>query len=478
MSRCWLSTVLLVATFVTAPLALHAQTPPAAPVAPDRSAAFFDDSVVHDIRLNINSRDWASLKENYLENTYYPADFRWRDQVVRNIGIRSRGTGSRSGVKPGLRVDFDRYSTEQKFLGRLKSFVLRNNTQDASGMHERISMLFFRRMGAPAPREAHARLFVNNAYAGLYTIVESVDKPFLERTNGENDGYLFKYDYNTTDRPWYFEDRGAAPRLYVPLPFKPETHEDDPRPEGIAELVHIVNHDSDAVFRKTVAPFLDFATFIRHIAIEIFLADVDGFNGAWGMNNFYVYRKDERTPFQFIGWDKSEAFKGGPGYQIGRFILDVGPPEQNRLTMRVLRDPDLQNRFLNQLAECARVFSETDGANPADTRNWMERELDREYAQINSWVAVSDEDRAYYSREAFEQEVDGLRRFARERANFMSEEISRWRQGAVTLGESERLIDEALRRRQPSLERPGGDAPAARDRAGAAARRSDRPAPR
>jgi spore coat protein H len=427
MSRFQLPTSILVATLIAAPALVGAQKPPEPPAAPDTSAAFFDDSVLHDVRLNINSRDWAALKENYLDNTYYPADFRWRDQVVRNIGIRSRGTGSRSGVKPGLRVDFDRYSTDQKFLGRLKSFVLRNNTQDASGMHERISMLFFRRMGAPAPREAHARLFVNNTYAGIYTIVESVDKAFLQRINGENDGYLFKYDYNTTDRPWYFNDRGSDPRLYVPSPFKPETHEDDPRPEAIAELVRIVNHDSDAVFRKTVEPFIDFATFIRHIAVEIFVADVDGFNGAWGMNNFYVYRKDDRTPFQFIAWDKSEAFKGGADYQIGRYILDVGPPEQNRLTTRVLRDPELRNRLLNQLAECVRVFNETDAATAGDTRNWMEREIDREYQQISSSVALSAEDRVYYSREAFEQDVERLRTFARERARFMTEEVLRWR---------------------------------------------------
>src|SRR5439155_17327191 len=82
--------------------------------------AFFDDSVVHEIRLVINSRDWQSLKDHYLDNTYYPCDMSWGDHTVRNIGIRSRGTGSRSGVKPGLRVDFDRYVTDQKFLG-LKS---------------------------------------------------------------------------------------------------------------------------------------------------------------------------------------------------------------------------------------------------------------------------------------------------------------------------------------------------------------------
>src|SRR6266850_1773445 len=148
------------------PVGSFAQTPTPAPTpvpAPDPADPFFDDSVLHDIYITINSRDWSSLKEHYLENTYYPSDFKWKDTTVRNIGIRSRGTGSRSGVKPGLRVDFDRYTTDQKFLG-LKSFILRNNTQDPSNLHERISMLFFRRMGLVPPREAHTKLYINSVY--------------------------------------------------------------------------------------------------------------------------------------------------------------------------------------------------------------------------------------------------------------------------------------------------------------------------
>src|SRR5262245_40972223 len=133
----------------------------AAPADTPAVDAFFDDSRVQTINLSINSRDWQSLREHYLDNTYYPCDLRWQDQVVRNIGIRSRGTGSRSGSKPGLRVDIDRYTGGLRFL-TLKSFVLRNNTQDASNLHERLTMLLFRRLGVPAPREAHAKLFVND----------------------------------------------------------------------------------------------------------------------------------------------------------------------------------------------------------------------------------------------------------------------------------------------------------------------------
>src|SRR5205085_5278722 len=175
-------------------------------------------TVLHDIFITINSKDWSSLKEHFLDNTYYPCDLKWNGQTVRNIGIRSRGNGSRSGVKPGLRVDFDRYTTDQKFLG-LKTFILRNNTQDPSGMRERLSMALFKRMGLIAEREAHARLFINNAYVGLFTIVESLDKTFLSKNLGEDGGHLYEYSFdNAATSVFDFGYPGADPALYVPAP--------------------------------------------------------------------------------------------------------------------------------------------------------------------------------------------------------------------------------------------------------------------
>ena len=232
----------------------------------DPADPFFDDSVLHDIFLTINSRDWASLKEHFLDNTYYPGDFKWNGQTVRNIGIRSRGTGSRSGVKPGLRVDFDRYTTDQKFLG-LKSFILRNNTQDPSGMRERLSMELFKRMGLVAEREAHARLYINNAYVGLFTIVESLDKTFLTKNFNENDGHLYEYSFDNAAprRRSTSAIRARIPALYTPVPFKPETLELDPQGEVLERLFWTVNVASDAVWRSSMEEFLDLKKFIRHL---------------------------------------------------------------------------------------------------------------------------------------------------------------------------------------------------------------------
>ena len=272
---------------------------------------------------------------------------------MRNIGIRSRGTGSRSGVKPGLRLDFDCYTTDQKFLG-LKSFILRNNTQDPSGMRERLSMELFKRMGLVAEREAHARLYINNAYVGLFTIVESLDKTFLTKNFNENDGHLYEYSFdNANPRPFNFGYPGADPALYTPVPFKPETLELDPQGEVLERLFWTANIASDAVWRTSIEEFLDMKKFIRHLAIENFLAEEDGLTGDYGPNNFYFYRFLNTNKFTFLPWDKSNTFWESPSYSILRNIEDGTESKRNRLVLRALKDTDLRELWLDTILECA-----------------------------------------------------------------------------------------------------------------------------
>lgn len=391
---------------------------PTSAIAAAENDAFFDDTLLHEVRLDINSRDWQTLKDNYLTNTYYPSDFKWGGQVVRNVGIRSRGNASRSGNKPSLRVDFDRYTANQTFLG-LKSFVLRNNSTDYSSMRERITMLLFIRMGEPAPRVAHARIYVNNTYAGLYTIVEALDKAFLTRNFDENDGYLYKYDRFPGDEPYYLQYYGTNNDLYVPHPFAPETHETAPKPEPLVELIRIVAEATDANFRSAIAPYLDVTKFLKHIAVVVFMADNDGFLGNWGMNNFSLYQFQNQTLHVMLPWDKSEATKDGPTYSIFHNIYDVPDAQRNRLMSKILAHPDLKNFYLDSLLAIA------DSAGQlitGDGRGWMERELDRADAQIRD--AILTDPQKTYTNEQYIEAVDALRKFARERGDFVRNEVA------------------------------------------------------
>jgi spore coat protein CotH len=142
-------------------------------------------------------------------------------------------------------------------------------------------------MGLPAPRVAHAKVYVNGTYAGLYTIVEPVDRGFLKRSPGEDGGH--RYDYEWTSEYW-FEYLGDDPAAYSPYPFQPETNERSPDPRPLVEMIRVINQSADAEFLAALSRYLDPKHFLSYLAVEMFLAEADGLAGEWGLNNFYLYR--------------------------------------------------------------------------------------------------------------------------------------------------------------------------------------------
>jgi hypothetical protein len=426
MLRKWLRVFAIVA-LVASPQAVRAQTAPPPAAAADPADPFFDGSVVHDLFLAINPRDWASLKEHFLDNTYYPADFKWNGQTTRSIGIRSRGTGSRSGVKPGLRFDFDYYTSDQKFLG-LKSFILRNNTQDPSGMRERLSMELFKRMGLAAEREAHARLYINNVYVGLFTIVESLDKTFLTKNFNENDGHLYEYAFdNTNPTPFDFGYPGADAALYTPVPFKPETLESDPQGQVLERLFWTANIAGDAVWRTSIEEFLDMKKFIRHLAIENFLAEEDGLTGDYGPNNFYFYRFLNTNKFTFLPWDKSNTFWESTSYSILRNIEDGAEHKRNKLVVRALKETDLRELWLNTILECADSIMQpaaaATAASAAVTTPWLLSEVMRISDQIRD-ANYADPSREHFTNADWDESVRFLMTWAQTRSDIVRAQVA------------------------------------------------------
>jgi hypothetical protein len=373
-------------------------------------ADLFDSNRLQEIHIDIHPGDWAQLKQNFLDDTYYACVFHWifngQDIASADAGVRSRGQGSRSGVKPSLKIEFDRYESRQNFLG-LKNLVLRANTQDASMMHERVSMELFRKMGLHVPRETHARLYVNGDYAGLYTIVEAVDKAFLRFNFGEDSGYLYSYQWADE---FFFEDRGPDPATYSPVPFQPEFGSQTPNPAPIAAMVQTINHAPDAQFQAAVSQFVDLKTFLTEIAAENFLADQDGLLGDYGLNNFYLYRFAGTTQHTFIPWDKSNTF----------FLTDwpiMRNVDTDVLSKRALAVPELLAYYRAELARAADIAGGAGG--------WLEQEIQREYLQIQQ-AAYADTLKQcdpgaigvlrLCSNEEFDAEVANMLAFARRRS--------------------------------------------------------------
>src|SRR5207253_1229618 len=209
---------------------------------------------------------------------------------------------------------------------------------------------------------------------------------------------------------------------YVPLPFKPETHETDPRPEFIVQLVQAINPASEAAFRGGINSFLDLKKVARHVAVEHFLTDNDGFTSDYGgMNNYYIYRSGSSTMFTLIPWDKSEAFKGGVGYSIFRNMSDGPFARKNPLLNRALAQSDVYSAYLDALIDCANAAAQP-AAGTTSGPGWLEREINREYAQIRD--AARSDPQKLFTNDQFEADVAALLDFARKRSAIVTQQVA------------------------------------------------------
>ena len=377
----------------------------------------FNGEVLQRLDLDLNSLDWTKLKQDFQSNQYYPADLTWNGQTVRNAGIRSRGTGSRSGVKPGLRIVFDHYSTDQAFLG-LKSLVLRNHTQDPSFTHENAAMWFYARMGIPAPRVSHARLYVKGQYVGLYSVVEEIDKKFLARIYGsigddvQNDGYL--YEYNWIDE-WRAAYLGSGLDAYKSR-FSAKTHEsksDEDLYRPIETLVRLINDTPTANLQSVLADIFDLDAFVRYIAVQNFLSENDGFLGNWGINNFYLYRLENQNKHVLIEWDASETFLAS-NFDVQTRI------DTNVLAKKLMEIPEYRNAYFAALKEAADVAAAVPAGGTAGS---LETEIRRELSLIDS--SAREDTLKPFTNDDFDKFSGTMKEFAPARITFVQCEVAK-----------------------------------------------------
>ena len=371
----------------------------------------FNDTTLHDVHLRINERDWQTLRVNFEDDTFYPADLVWNGVTVRNVGVRQRGFGSRTASKPNLRVDMNRYASNQRFVG-LTAINLDNVYSDPSMMRDPLAMKIYARLGVPAPRQAHARLFVNDEYAGVYVIVEPVDRTFISRVYGEAEadqesgGYLFEYRWIDE---YDFSYMGPSLAAYVGI-FRAQTRDTSALTSLYApleELIRTINETPRDRFGAEVGRLIDLPQLARFVGLQNCMAELDGFAGYYGANNFSLFRFRDGRPAVVIPWDADSSLYS-PDMPVGYRL------STNVLTRRMMEVPALAQTYVAAVRECAMSL-----AQPAatDARGWLEREIDRMSAKIAASVQA---DRwALYNYQAWVVEVPRLIDLARLRPPYL-----------------------------------------------------------
>jgi spore coat protein CotH len=301
----------------------------------------FDDDVVHSYSLELapeelaKLQDYGALARGYqVRPAWVTARLRFEGQVLERIAMRFRGDQSiwdcvangqrKTGVsypqfgfgstdicaKFSLKLDFDRLDSNQRLDG-LKALNLRSMSKDPTKMRERLGLAMFRDMGLVAPRAAHARLFVNGAYWGLFLAVEQIDGRFTTTHFPEaGDGNLYKETWPDAT----FTDQRILAGLQTNRP-GPEPGAKPPdlsRFQAFRDAV-VADTTDAASFREKVAPFVDLQQFARYMAVDRGILNFDGVIacydfGAGIRHNFYWYQDPRSGRFVLIPWDLDLVF--------------------------------------------------------------------------------------------------------------------------------------------------------------------------
>jgi hypothetical protein len=131
------------------------------------------------------------------------------------------------------------------------------------------------------------------------------------------------------------------------------------------------------------------------------------------MNNFYLYRFEDKTLSTLVPWDKDNTFRA--------IDSDVwSNVDSNVLMKRALRDPGLRAIYLDALRRCAEL-----ALRPAEGggEGWLERQIRFMYAQIKS--AVEADTNKPFTKERFEDDIAKLLEFSRGRAAYVLREVER-----------------------------------------------------
>jgi len=283
------------------------------------------------------------------------ADLEFEGKQFVSTSIRHKGNGTyldANGTnKRPFKIDLNDGYPGRKLAGVVK-INLHNNITDPSYMNEVIAHQLFRDAGVPAPRTTYTRVYVSvpdlydRESFGLYSIVENVDKRFIDDRFGNRKGAILK-----PVTPFLFKDLGDQWSAYNQI-YDPKTELKEKEKWRLIDLCRLVTHASDYEFSSRIGDFIDMDEFARYLAVTVLICDIDGILGSG--QNFYLYLNPKNDKFVFIPWDQDHSFghfKRRSQEQRENLSLEKPWEKNNEFLERMFRVDEFKQDYLAYMKE-------------------------------------------------------------------------------------------------------------------------------
>jgi len=287
----------------------------------------FDPYDVHTMDILFYNPNYDQILQDRWEiddKTYELANIIFNDETMDSVGVRYKGNSTffmaqAYGIpKFPLNIDIDLVQDDQNLLGYNK-VKLSNSLFDPTYVKETIGYLT-EGYYLPTPESGYLNISVNGDLLGLYVSVESVNKPFLTKHFGNNEGVFIKCEpqfhfgepyYAWPDLVWYGSDSSAY--AYQ----KGYELKSDSGWGELLDLIYTLNFDIN-----NIENILNVDRALWYFAASTVMPDLDTYNGMY-IHNFYLYRNTNSGQFEIIPWDKDNTFGGA---MINTIIEQGGSP--------------------------------------------------------------------------------------------------------------------------------------------------------
>lgn len=270
----------------------------------DDSWKVYDDLEIAIINIYIDQDKIDWMYDNVYSDSLHLASFSFQNAYINestdSIGFRLRGNTSRNAAKKSFKVDFNHFKSGREFFG-VEKLNLNGEHNDPSIVRSKICWDLYQDIGMVSSRAAHAELYINEEYYGLYVSVEHIDDSFIDRNYVDGSGNLWKciwpadltYRGNDAEdyQPYWGDDR----------PYALKTNKEIYDYSKLARLIRIIDQEPDSL-----EFVLNVKETLQYLAMNILTGSWDDYRS--NINNFYLYHEPEIDIFHWIPFDYDNTF--------------------------------------------------------------------------------------------------------------------------------------------------------------------------
>ena len=306
--------------------------PPIKPadVASAGSAGLYDPKTLRTIFLQFENSEWErELADFNNTDVEVPASLTLDGVTYRDVGVHFRGMSSfmmvPEGSKRSLNLSIDYVHETQRLLG-YRTLNLLNANGDATFLRQVLYTEIARRY-VPTPSANYIRVVINGEYWGVYVNTQQFNADFTREWFASTKGARWKVPGSPRGRGG-MDTSGENADAYRAI-YEIKSKEDPAAWRSLIRMFRVLNETAPEKLEAALTPLLDVDGALKFLAVELALANSDGY---WARASDYNLYLDERGRFHVIPHDVNEGLtdesssRGGPPPGMRRGMPPAGGP--------------------------------------------------------------------------------------------------------------------------------------------------------